>query len=204
MGSKLAVTDNGVHNIAKKIFFTDDKLIHRKTKKMFRTQNGVHRMVYSSGAKWAKYSCETIPAHYVEEEPQGTTGSNATYGEIHVYTGYTFSETEGYVGTGGAWAMPSVAVGRYRVSATRVSRFYDWGTITTDNYNGYLVRYKEVARCTYVPQSYAAGEEYYDTYEVEDGEYPEEGEFELVAGSTKDSYLVLDVDGTYYYYVRGD
>lgn len=203
MGSKLAVTDNGVHNIAKKIFFTDDKLIHRKTKKMFRTQNGVHRMVYSSGAKWAKYSCETIPAHYVEEEPQGTLYSQTASNSIYVYRGYTFSETEGYVGTGGYRTPPSsVSYGDYQVSATQVWRFYDRGTVTTDTFNGYLVRFKEVARCTSVPLTYAAGEEYHGTYEVEDGEYPEEGFF--VAGSIKDSYLVLDVDGTYYYYVRGD
>lgn len=202
MGSKLAVTNDSKHKIAKKIFFTDDKLVHRKTKKMFRTENGVHRMVYSSGTKWTKYSCETIPAHYVEEEPQGTTGSNAVYDTIYAYAYYTFSETEGYVGIGGAWVSPSVAVGRYRVSATRVMRFYDWGTVSTDTYNGYLVRYKEVARCTHVPQSYAAGPIYYDTIEVEDGELPESGG--LTAGSTKDSYLVLYVDDTNYYYVRGD
>lgn len=162
-------------------------------------------MVYSSGTKWAKYDCETIPAHYVEEEPQDSLTSTTTQNTFYVYTGYTFSETEGYVGTGGYQTSPSsVSYGDYRVSATRVWRYYDKGTVTTDTFNGYLVRFKEVARSTYVPQSYTAGEEYYGTYEVEDGEYPEEGEFELVAGSTKDSYLVLDVDGTYYYYVRGD
>lgn len=215
MGNKIAVTDNGKHKIVKKIFLTDDKLVHRKAKKMFRTQNGVHRMVYSSGAKWHKSNCVVTDEVSSYEETDFINGVGIGDKEVWEssylsYTdGYTFSSRDGFKSLGSSGYAETAeelsSASGYIVENEVVYSIVSVSVLTVDN-DGYCtakVEVEVVALCEPLTYTvYNLGGEYYGVLEVEDGELPENGE--LIEGSATDPYCVLDVDGTYYYYVRGE
>lgn len=218
MGNKLAVTDNGKHTIAKKIFFTDDKLVHRKTKKIFRTLNGVHRMVYSSGAKWHKFNC--VVTDKVSSYEETDFGNGVGIGDKEVWEssylsysdGYTFDSRKGFQSFGGGYAETAEELSSasgYIVENEVVYSILSVSVLTVDN-DGYCtakVEVEVVALCealTYLV--YYRGAEYYGILEVEDGELPENGR--LIEGDPKGYSCVLefynsDTDKyTYYYYSK--
>lgn len=215
MGNKIAVTDNGEHKIGKKIFLTDDKLVHRKAKKMFRTQNGVFRTVYSSGVRWAKYSCDAFDEVYEYQETDHIGGSSV--GDIEKWgtsylnycTEYTFDKSVGFCSAGNYHYADTAAdlasASGYIVTSDTVFRIVTVSVISEDPGGPCLVDVEAeiVALCdTLTYTAYRKGSENFGIIEAEDSELPENGE--LVEGSPNDSYCILDVDGTYYYYVRGE
>lgn len=227
MGNKLAVTDNGKHKIAKKLFLTDENHVHRKARKAFLTKDGVHRLVYSSGTIWEKYNCEIFVEGGDYKEVPAYGGGNSYYNTttITCYDSYDFSTEDGYSGIGeGTYNLPadsSSVIGKYMVSKYRdyardilcssVERIDSFSSQGDDDWpssapSGYTrcIKYTRVALSEETPleYSYEQGYAHYGTIEVEDGELPENGE--LIEGSAKNSYCVLRIDGEYYYYVRGD
>lgn len=211
MGNKLAVTDNGVHKIGKKMFLTDENLVHRKAKKAFLTKNGVHRLVYSSGAVWKKYSCEenTETVGYTEVNSTDSTAIGDTltvlYYRVNYSSEYYFDENDGFVGNGGGYVTSADEVDS--ISGYMVDSEAVWAITSVELQQESPLRValklRCVALCVPVTEDlYVQGPDYYGSFEVEDGELPENGE--LIYGSATDPYCVLDVDGTYYYYVRGD
>ena len=214
MGNKIAVTDNGVHKIGKKLFLTDENLVHCKVKKGFITQNGVHRLVYSSGAKWKKYSCyqDEVPTSYIrvsstDEWSIGDTEVGHYY-SLHYDDGYSFSSSDGFISTGSGEAesmeeIPSVC---YRVSDEMVWKMISCTPIEDPSYSAFVeVTWECVDLCVgdETEMVYMQGDTFYGTIEVEDGELPEEGE--LLDGSPTELYCVLFcADGYEYFYVRGD
>lgn len=211
MGNKLAVTDNGVHKIGKKTFLTDENLVHRKAKKAFLTKNGVHRLVYSSGAVWKKYSCEesTESVGYTEVDSTDSTAIGdtltVTYYRVNYSSEYYFNENHGFVGIGGGYVTSADEVDS--ISGYMVDSEAVWAITSVELLQESPLRVEITLECVAlcVPvtvNSYVQGSVYYGSFEVEDGELPENGD--LIEGSATDSYCILDVDDTYYYYVRGD
>lgn len=211
MGNKIAVTDNGKHKIGKKIFLTDENLVHRKAKKAFLTKNGVHRLVFSSGSVWKKYSCEetTEAVGYTEVDSTDSVAvgdtSTATYYRVSYSSDYRFDEENGFIGIGGGYATSADEMNS--VSGYLVYDEEVWAITSVELLQESPLRVEItlecVALCVPVTEDlYVQGPDYYGSFEVEDGELPENGE--LIDGSATDPYCVLDVDGTYYYYVRGD
>lgn len=227
MGNKLAVTDNGKHKIAKKLFLTDENHVHRKARKAFLTKDGVHRLVYSSGTNWEKYDCEIVQegGYYEEVAPGGSGVGYYTSTTLTLYDSYEFSAEDGYIGIGeGTYSLPadcSSAVGKYMVRKyTHISLKTLYSTVELiDSFSSQgdddwpsnapsghtrCYRYTAVALAEDIPveHSYEQGYVHYGTIEAEEGELPENGE--LIEGSATDSYCILRIDGEYYYYVRGD
>lgn len=99
MGNKIAVTDNGVHKIGKKLFLTDENRIHRKARKAFLTKDGVHRLVFSSFTVWQKYNAVQT-SHYEGADDSFSKGSTY-YGEIEVEDGVL--PEEGFLEDGSAY-----------------------------------------------------------------------------------------------------
>ena len=194
MGKQLSVTEKGKSQVAKKLFITDENLKHRKGKKAFLTVNGVHRLVYSSGIKWAKYNCEVESGDYSLNSDNsliGTTHLMKTNIGDEVYGGYEFSRSEGFVGIDPITVeSEDDAIGRYIVEPNKVYLIIDmWNTETAD-------------MCGRYNDSYSQGSILYGTVEAEEGELPESGV--LVDGSATGDYCVLKINDNYYYYVRGE
>lgn len=194
MGKKLAVTVGAIHKLAKKAFFTGEDLLHHKVKKAFLTKDGVHRLVYSSGIKWAKYNCEVESGDYYLNSDNsliGTTHLMKTNIGDEVYGGYEFSPSEGFVGIDPITVeSEDDAIGRYIVEPYEVYLIIDmWHTETAD-------------MCGQYNDSYSQGSILYGTLEAEEGELPENGV--IVDGSPTDKYCVLEINGAYYYYLRNE
>lgn len=103
MSKRLTVTATGQHKIGKKLFYTDQNLIHREGKKAFLTVGGVHRLVYSSGTTWNKYSCEiqyNVDQHYERTDESnkliGTTGTLGIHYSVTLMKDYGFSYYLGF------------------------------------------------------------------------------------------------------------
>ena len=202
MGNKIAVTDNGVHKIGKKLFLTNENLVHRKVKKTFLTKNGVHRLAFSSGTVWEKYDCQYAPRY--EETPHGqrTAWQGFDWSPHEFYSTYVFSEEDGISMIGEVEADFNNIVGTYLEEAISDNEEGVW--VVTEIYytdNGFpYYRYKTVLAYERIDGWKAT--DYIGNIEVEDGELPEEGT--LIEGSPTGEYCVLEVDHSKYYYIRGD
>lgn len=202
MGKQPAITENSKHELAKKLFITDKNRTHRKAKKAFYTVNGVHNLVYSSGVTWAKYSCNYTEGNYYEIEASGSDFGSYVGKDIILYDSYDFSESEGYYGIGeNNYYFTddlSSAVGKYWVDEESVGQI----TALVRNTTGSGTMDWEVdiiARCERIKENFTQGSKSYGTIEVDEGALPESGT--LVEGSVADGYCVLEIGGTYYYYV---
>ena len=211
MGSKLAVTDSNTHKIAKKIFFTDDKLVHRKVRQEFLTQNGVHRMVYSSGTRWKKYSCEAseVAFQYEEVEASGDVEvwetSYLSYSNDYTFdsrTGFRSSGSYGYAET----AEELSSASGYIVESETVYSILSVSILSDDGeYCTAEVEVELVAQCepiTYM--QYDKGSEYFGIVEAEEEEIPDGDKGWLEEGDPNGSYCVVTMEGedeniTYYY-----
>lgn len=206
MGNKIAVTENGVHKIGKKMFLTDENSVYRKAKKAFLTKDGVHKLVFSSGVIWEKWDC-LQEVTYVYEQTTDGVGSITTDSlnwDDTVYGDYSFWEYGGFEGAGSNYqaghsdgTVSDWVVGKYIVYETEV-----YEIISLDNENG-DVTCEIIAVCEeYEENTYRQLSTMYGTVEAEEGELPEEGT--LVDGSPTGAYCVLYLTDDYYYYVRGE
>lgn len=199
MGKQLVITENGKHNIGKKLFITDNNRVHKKGKKAFLTVGGVHRLVYSSGVKWEKWSCEIVAGRYEATEPNTQYMNEWLDSSIPLYDSYEISSESGYYGVGlNTFSINddlTEAIGKYRVTDERVVEIE---SLTT---NGHYFSYEgiKVGEITYFDPTYSKGTTLVATIEVEEGALPESGT--LIEGSAEDGYCVLEIGGTYYYYV---
>lgn len=211
MSKRLAVTANGTHKIGKKLFCTDKNLVHRKAKEAFITQGGIHRLVFSSGTVWKKWSCKV-------EEPTSTIYTKTAEGvggittdslsvDSIIYADYSFWEHGGFEGEGSRYQVGSDQgtitdwiVGYYIVYETEVYKI-----ISLDSEDG-DVTCEIVDACeeeTVIEETtYSKGSITYGPLEAEEGELPESGV--LVDGSATGDYCVLKINDNYYYYVRGE
>ena len=216
MGNKIAVTDNGIHKIGKKLFLTDENLVHRKVKKAFLTKDGVHRTVFSSGVKWVKWECYVNVRRwsiFTEiSENVGDTITDSLNVDSVIYRDYSFWQYGGYEGEGSRYRVGNSdgeitdwIVGYYIVTPTAVYLITSLDSADGD------VTCEIVASCEeeqHEETEYYRGSISYDVIEVEEGKLPEEGY--LRDGGVEDGYgyCVLyfnnSPDGEYYYYVRGD
>lgn len=211
MGKKLAITEKAHHVIAKKLFATDEKRVHRKVKKAFLTVGGVHRLAFSSGSVWTKHSCSVIDrTHSVytrTSENVGETAFDSLRYDSRLYTNYDFWMFGGFEGVGSSHGFASIedvdessVVGMYIVRTHGVYEITSLDGIEGDYYN---VICKIVDACdeeVVEEFTYTQGAEVFGTFEAEDGELPEAGE--LVEGSPTDEHCVLIINGEHFYYVR--
>lgn len=210
MGTKIAVTENGVHKIGKKLFLTDENHVHRKAKKAFLTKDGVHRLVYSSGTVWEKWECyvytRTYAVHTKTSYMVGNTTTDSLSVDDCIYKDYSFWTYSGFEGEGSQYRVGDNngnirdwIVGYYIVYENEVYKI-----TSLDDANG-SVTCVIVDACDVeeiVERTYQKGNDSFGTVEAEEGTLPEAGE--LVDGSPTGAYCVLYLTDDYYYYVRGD
>lgn len=211
MGTKIAVTENGVHKIGKKLFLTDENHIHRKAKKAFLTKDGVHRIVYSSGTVWEKWECyvytRTYAVHTKTSYMVGNTTTDSLSVDDYIYKDYSFWTYSGFEGEGSQYRVGDSngnirdwIVGYYIVYETEVYKI-----TSLDDANG-SVTCVIVDACDVeeiVERTYQKGNDSFGTVEAEEGALPEAGE--LIEGSPTGEYCVLCFSGdNYFYYVRGE
>ena len=213
MGTKIAVTENGVHKIGKKLFLTDENRVHRKAKKAFLTKDGVHRLVYSSGTVWEKWECDvytrTYAIHTQTSYMVGNTTTDYRRYDDEFYGDYSFWTYRGFEGKGSSHVFPSgegvfesALIGMYIVYETEVYKI-----LSLDGKNGdyYFVTCEIVDACDVehiTEYTYSKGYDNYGTVEAEDGDLPEEGE--LIEGSATGDYCILKIGDDHFYYIRGD
>jgi hypothetical protein len=209
MKKQLAITDiNKKHRVTEKLFITDEAQKQRKIKKLFRTVNGIFQLIYSSGVIWEKYNCSTIevPTSYTQVSSSGkwSIGDTQTtiYSSLSYYTGYYFSSSDGFVGTGydtadsweelpSSFYLLSNEIVWKMLSCTPIE---DWTSASVE------VTWECVGLCEAETETvYEQGSTLYGTIEAEEGALPEDGT--LIEGSIEDGYYVLEISGTYFYYV---
>ena len=210
MGTKIAVTENGVHKIGKKLFLTDENHVHRKAKKAFLTKDGVHRLVYSSGTVWEKWECyvytRTYAVHTKTSYMVGNTTTDSLSVNDYIYKDYSFWTYRGFEGEGSQYRVGDSngnirdwIVGYYIVYETEVYKITSlddaYGSVTCE-----IIDACDVERIT--EYTYSRGYDNYGAVEAEDGELPEEGE--LVEGSATGEYCILKIGNNHFYYVRGE
>lgn len=215
MGRQLAATINGVHKIGKRLFITDETLKHRKGKKAFLTVGGVHKLVYSSGVAWEKYSCNVsteTDETYERVTPSGETKTFTAW-FLTAYYEYAFHDWGGFGGGLGnaneyidtvEKANSVDLVGMYHITTEEA-----WEIISVDEVSesGGKLNLKFTAKlvdqCELISSDtynvYSKGSTSYGTVEADEGALPESGT--LIEGSVADGYCVLEIDGTYYYYI---
>ena len=218
MSKRLTVTADGQHKKAKKLFFTDENLIHREGKKAFLTEGGVHRLVYSSGTTWNKYSCEiqyNVDTHYERTDESnkliGTTGTCSRHYSDTLIRDYEFSYYLGFVQVGMAFHFSNIeSVGNTPIGAYIIhySSTEVWKIISVDRFvnNLYYVTYEIVDACEEFTnttiEGYTKGATSYGEIEAEEGALPEDGT--LIMGSVEEGRCVLEVNGEYYYYITSE
>lgn len=220
MSKRLAVTKNGTHKIGKKLFYTGKNLIHRKAKKAFLTENGVHRLVFSSGVGWSKYSCDVevyTDNIYAEVTPSGEM-KTFTVWYVDAFYAYEFEAESGF---GGGWyngiynnnehintvekANSTDLIGMYRINDTQVWEIVSVDEVKNGGTHPLSLKFtaKLVAQCevsgTEEYENYSQGSISYGTVEADEGALPESGR--LVEGSVEEGYCVLKINGAYYYYL---
>ena len=221
---------NGVNGVARKVKqpYVGVDGVARKVTGGYVGVDGVARECFSSSVTWKKYSCNLSGTWVRQVYSSMMDGSErylapgyGAYLTIGYYTGYTFSESKGFKGSGnptenGPATSASVTLeecqryltGLYTVFSSDTSS-YKWqlGEITriehkasgTGMYIYYIPDDAEYAYLTDI--SYSKGSTSYGEIEALDGELPETGT--LVDGSLTDSYCVLKKSSTtYYYYER--
>lgn len=218
MGKKIAVTENGVHRIGKKLFLTDENQKHRKGKKAFLTVGGVHRLVFSSGVDWNKYSCEIttyVDDIYSEVTPSGATETFSVY-FLTAYYAYEFDNKVGFNGGANEYINTVEQANSIDLIGMYYIPYGDevWEIISVDevseSYGGSLrlkFTARVVAQCEITGQEeyegYLQGSTLYGTVEADEGALPEENGVHIDGDPTGD-FCVLEIDGEYYYYVRGE
>ena len=222
MGKQLAITVDGKHKKGKKLFITDNNIKQRKVKKAFYTVAGVHKLVYSSGTIWQKYSCDVDSTRIntykdVDTNDYGSIGDSLTIESDYMYTAssYYFHERIG-------WNLesPFFVVQEYATASSQIGKYIgqhyngskcDWiGQIISVDGDlsspSWTVTVKLVALCELVDfeitYEYSQGSTSYGTVEADDGALPESGT--LIEGSVEDGYCVMRINDTYYYYTMNN
>ena len=210
MGTKIAITENGVHKIGKKHFITDENHTYRKVRKAFLTKDGVHQLVISSGKVWGKWECYCNTRNYSYYEKTsymvGNTFTDSLSASDYIYRDYSFWEYSGFSGEGSRYQVGYAdgrigdwIVGYYIVYETEV-----YCITSLDDANG-SVTCVLVDACTkenHVEYEYHQGSDYFGTVEADEGALPEEGT--LIEGSPEEWYCIVQVQDKYFYYKPTD
>lgn len=175
------------------------------------------KLIWSAMVKWAKYNCivnTTTTYVYEEVTPSGKTESLSFY-RMHVAANYYFDKDVGFYASAqtvytteaevNQWLAEGRIVGEYIVYSGRVYEILSVDSVVTGATGKMTctITGKVVAECestaTTTETTYAKGSVSYGTIEAEEGSLPEEGT--LIEGSVADGYCVLEINGTYFYYI---
>ena len=160
------------------------------------------KLIWSALVKWAKYSCNVI-GHYEDTEVNEEYSNSWYDSTITLFDSFEYSSEDGYIGIGSnVFTVDddlTEAVGKYHVTDERVIEItaLSLGNGTSRyffDYEGTKVRER-----IYVNDSYSQGSIFYGTVEAKKGDLPEIGN--LVVGSAEQGVCVLEIGGTYFYYV---
>ena len=170
----------------------------------------------SFGVTWKKYNCDvtTKKDKYIETTQNIGKTSTIQNGEPKIseqewqkstfYTGYTFSQTDGYKGTGAVRLNDPDSVGYYEInSSSQVWKVTSVVYVKEDTtYRYHNVTSELVAECTggSTYTYYNKGSTLYGEITVDEGALPEDGT--ILKGSATGSYCVVKVGSTTYYYEK--
>lgn len=202
MGKKAYIGAQGTAQQARKIYVGTGKA--RMAKKAYLgDENGIARLVFTSGAAWLKYTATATEVyHYVWDDLYvGQARSQIAYnydGGQHPLA-YEFNESEGFdVPSGTTVVRTPDAVGAYEVSATSV-----WVIESVEPAPDYGEKYYRLSGTTVASASqeldridYGKGTTSHGTIYADEGLQPEPGEV-LEHGS--DHYVIRTASGTYWY-----
>lgn len=188
---------------------TEIKSVAKRVKRAYvGDSNNKARLWMFEGVTWRKWSCdysERSETWYEEVNSDGmhSIGDTATvtWGGPTWYgcTDYGFSRDEGYYAIDNSKVSIEDMVGMYDVSSDSVILVLDMVPTGGDWYD-VTWEYVALAKGYYYPATYSKGSIDCGTVYAQDGDLPESGT--LVKGSASDSYCVVEVDGTYYYYEK--
>lgn len=174
--------------------------IARKLKKGYIGVDGIARATYTAESVWQKYSCNEA-RHYAKKSQVSETISTVTHqtnDPTSYYSGYTFSETEGYRGTGEVLLPPLNSKGKY----TGIFSPYTYVRQVADvkQVNEEIVVYAKYVAEASISYIYSKGDVSYGEVIADESSLPEEGT--LIRGSIDGDYCVISVNGTKYYYEK--
>lgn len=200
MGKKAYIGAQGTAQQARKIYVGTGKA--RMAKKAYLgDENGIARLVFTGGAAWLKYSCDSSTTYEWTDARVGETGTYTLWDRGALFTAYTFDEVEGFYGDGWdnyvTFEDASQAAGAYSFSSESV---WQLGAIIEvhDQYGdtkGYTYETTCVASAE-AYTSYSKGSTSYGTIYADEDQQPEAGEV-LEHGS--DHYVIRTASGAYWY-----
>lgn len=175
------------------------------------------KLIWSALVKWEKYNCDvdstrTYTYKDVDTNDYGSIGDSLTIEGDHKYASESYSFDESW-----GWSLrsPFRVIESYSTAVSQTGKYIgqhydgsgcDWiGQITSvdGNSSSWTMTVTLVALCELVSiettYTYSQGSTSYGTVEADKGALPENGT--LVEGSVADGYCVLEINGTYFYYV---
>lgn len=205
MGKKAYIGAQGTAQQARKIYVGTGKA--RMAKKAYLgDENGIARLVFTSGAAWLKYTAIATERYYYVQDDRLVGQRRGQYDFYMISPSYaTQYEFDSRYGFASAWGYPLVtldnAVGAYEISDTEVWQVTSVASEPTEVYPGsyqYLVEGVVVASASQELDriDYSKGTTSHGTIYAEDGQQPEAGEV-LEHGS--DHYVIRTASGTYWY-----
>lgn len=159
------------------------------------------KLIWSALVKWTKYSCD-VTENYKDTEVDEWYRNSWYNSTITLFDSFEYSSENGYIGIGSnVFTVDddlTEAVGKYHVTDERVIE------ITSLSLGNSTSRYFFDYEGTKVRErifniSYSQGSISYGTVEADEGALPENGT--LIGGGVADGCCVLEIDGTYFYYV---
>ena len=154
------------------------------------------------GVKWIKFDCKvTTQTTYTQEIPtQFKLNINESADRIeYSYADYYFTTTNGFIGGTQIKHDNGKNMTGYHVTDTDV---YEYGNDKVDLGSGWIEYHcKNVAHARKtVTTIYSKGDTSHGSIYADPMELPEEGQ--LIEGSPSDSYCIIKINGTCYYYER--
>lgn len=191
----------GIDNKARKVTkcYIGINGIARKIKKAYIGVNGIAQAIFG-GVTWKKYSADMHREYYQTQDNTGWTRTGYIYTDTTTfYSGYSFSESNGFTFTGAQELSPFDAVGMYWYhNEFGVDQVVSAKAISTSPI-GHEVTYTRVASCNN-RDWYTKGTTYYGEVTADEDSLPEEGT--LHEGSIEGDYCVININGTDYYYEK--
>ena len=207
---------NGVDNVARQVeqpYIGVDNVSRNVTEGYIGVDN-VARQCFSSGASWGKYSCNVSSGYYTEYQESDIEiwESCNLNSPTKVYTSYTFS-WDGGIELIGETTVTFTSSTTLKTVQRQLEGKYIGGWLRLSYIKSVLqVQARETDFIVYgiydsiyadwTPPEYNKGNTLYDSLTAPEGELPEDGT--LIEGSYEEGYCVLEIGGTYYYYVLED
>lgn len=172
----------------------------------------------AQSATWQKYGCVTSFAYIgyttsIAQYQGGASPYTPERWDVTTYDQYTFDTTNGFSVYGNyefheitqntnLSEITAAIVGKYSYysSSDELTEYVSIDSIWMDDNGCLAVKYTVKKYAATKETSYSSDSTLYDTIITIDGLFPEEGT--LIDGSTVDSYCVIEIDGTKYYYKR--